>query len=374
MKKKIYFENLDGLRFLCFLSVFLFHSFYTENELIKSSPIYHFVTEEVFKNGNLGVNFFFVLSGFLITYLLIAEKQLNGQINLKKFWIRRILRIWPLFYFCVGFGFLIFPQLKLFFGQIPNETANPIYYITFLNNFDFIQNGLPDASVLSVLWSIAIEEQFYLIWPIILYFFPIKKYWIPFVSIILISIVSRALNDRPLFHELHTLSCIGDMTVGAFGAWLIHQRNSLKLKIENLNRLYIVFIYLIFFFIYFFRDEMISIGYGVRIFERIIIALVILFIILEQNYANNSFFKLSNFKQISKLGVISYGLYCLHKIAILIVITLTEKYALNTELWQTIALETLLALLLTLIMAKFSFKFYELPFLKIKNRFSYFTK
>ena len=105
MKKKIYFENLDGLRFFCFFSVFLYHSFHTENEIIKSSPIYKFVTEEIFKNGNLGVNFFFVLSGFLITYLLIAEKKLNGQIDLKKFWIRRILRIWPLFYFCVGFGF-----------------------------------------------------------------------------------------------------------------------------------------------------------------------------------------------------------------------------------------------------------------------------
>jgi peptidoglycan/LPS O-acetylase OafA/YrhL len=374
MKKKIYFENLDGLRFFCFFSVFLYHSFHTENELTKSSPIYKFVTEEIFKNGNLGVNFFFVLSGFLITYLLIAEKKLNGQIDLKKFWIRRILRIWPLFYFCVGFGFLVFPQLKLLFGQVPNETANPIYYVTFLNNFDFIQNGLTDASVLSVLWSIAIEEQFYLIWPIILYLFSVKKYWIPFCLIIIASISFRALNDDPLSHELHTLSCIGDMTVGALGAWLIFQYNSLKLKIRNLNRLYILLIYAFFFSIYFFRDEMISLGYGVRVFERIIIAFVILLIILEQNYCKNSLFKLSSFKQISKLGVITYGLYCLHKIAILVVITITNKYAFNTELWQTMVLETLLALVLTIVMSKLSYKFYESPFLKLKDKFSIFTK
>lgn len=243
MKKRIYFENLDGLRFFCFLSVFLYHSFYTENEYIKASPVYKFVTEELFKNGNLGVNFFFVLSGFLITYLLIEEKKINGQINLKSFWIRRILRIWPLFYFCVGFGFVVFPQLKLFFGQVPNETATPLYYLFFINNFDLIKNGLPDSSVLGLLWSIAVEEQFYLFWPIILYIFPVNKYWIPFLSIIILSLFFRGFNDDYDSHELHTLSCIGDMTMGAFGAWFIIRSNSLKIKIENLSKHYISLIY-----------------------------------------------------------------------------------------------------------------------------------
>jgi peptidoglycan/LPS O-acetylase OafA/YrhL len=168
MTKKVYFENLDGLRFLCFLSVFFFHSFHTDYASIQSSNLYHFIRRDLFGNGNLGVNFFFVLSGFLITYLLIEEKRLNGQIDIKKFWIRRILRIWPLFYFCVVFGFYIFPFLKTAFGQHPNETASIGYYLTFTNNFDFIKKGLPDASILGVLWSVAIEEQFYFVWPIVL--------------------------------------------------------------------------------------------------------------------------------------------------------------------------------------------------------------
>src|SRR4051812_22277340 len=115
MTKKVYFENLDGLRFLCVLAVFFFHSFYTEFDYIKNQDSYFFIKKELFGNGNLGVNFFFVLSGFLITFLLIEEKKLNGQINLWKFWMRRILRIWPLFYFCVFFGFVIFPFLKTLF-------------------------------------------------------------------------------------------------------------------------------------------------------------------------------------------------------------------------------------------------------------------
>lgn len=374
MKKKIYFENLDGLRFLCFLSVFFFHSFHTEYAYIKDSKTYHFVKRDLFGNGSLGVNFFFVLSGFLITFLLIEEKKLNGQVNLKNFWIRRILRIWPLFYFCVFFGFVIFPFLKQLFGQVPNETANPFYYLTFINNFDFIKKGLPDASVLGVLWSIAVEEQFYLIWPIILFLFPIKKLWIPFAVIMGINLVFRACYNNYEMHEFHTISCIGDMTIGAIGAWLINMSHTFKDKIINLSKMEISGIYLVFIVIFFFRDELFIVNPTIRIFERAFIALCILLIILEQTFARNSFFKMSNFKTVSKLGVITYGLYCLHFIGILLAITITKKAGINTSIWQVFFIDTPLALFFSIIICKLSYKYYETPFLKLKERFAFITK
>ncbi len=374
MKKTEYFENLDGLRFFSFLSVFFFHSFHTNSDYLKSLPIYDFIKFDVFGEGNLGVNFFFVLSGFLITYLLIKEKKINAQINIKLFLIRRVLRIWPLFFFCVGFGFLIFPQIKLIFGQTPNETANPIYYLTFLNNFDFIRNGPPDSSVLGILWSIAIEEQFYLIWPLILFVFPVKKFWIPFSLIILLSLLFRAFNDDYLLHELHTLSCIGDMAVGAFGAWLILEFNSFKLKIQQLNKMYIAFIYIFTIIVYFFRSELLYSSFEIRIFERLIVSIIFLFVILEQNYAQNSFYKLSNLKYISKLGKITYGLYCLHFIGILISINLTKMFSFNTSLWQVLLVETSLALIITIIISKISYRYLESPFLRLKNKFYVFNK
>jgi peptidoglycan/LPS O-acetylase OafA/YrhL len=374
MKKRIYFENLDGLRFLCFLSVFLFHSFHTEFNELEITPVYHFVKKGLFGNGNIGVNFFFVLSGFLITFLLIEEKKLNGQIDLKSFWIRRMLRIWPLFYFCVFFGFIIFPRVKELFGQVSSETATPIYYLTFLNNFDFIKKGLPDASVLGVLWSVAIEEQFYLIWPIILFICPLNKLWIPFIIIVVSSLVFRAFNDDPLLHEHHTLSCIGDMTIGAIGAWLINVSQKFKSKIENLSRLQIVYIYIGFIFLFFFRDEFMFSTYVLRIFERMILALFIILIIMEQTFSIHSLFKMSHFKRISKLGTITYGLYCLHFIGILIIITITKKLAINTQLWEVFLVETPLALLVTIIISKISYNYFEGPFLKLKNKFSYITK
>jgi len=374
MKKTEYFENLDGLRFISFLSVFFFHSFHTNSDYLKTLPIYNFIKFDVFGEGNLGVNFFFVLSGFLITYLLIKEKNINGQINIKLFIIRRILRIWPLFFFCVGFGFLIFPQVKLIFGQTPNETANPIYYLTFLNNFDFIRNGPPDSSVLGILWSIAIEEQFYLIWPLILFLFPVKKFWIPFSLIILLSLIFRAFNDDYLIHELHTLSCISDMAVGAFGAWLILEFNTFKSRIQQLNKKYIALIYLLTIIVYFFRSELLYSSFEIRIFERLIVSMIFLFVILEQNYAQNSFYKFSNFNYISKLGKITYGLYCLHFIGILISINLTKMFSFNTSLWQVLLLETFLALLITIIISKISYQYLESPFLRLKNKFYVFDK
>jgi peptidoglycan/LPS O-acetylase OafA/YrhL len=84
----VYFENLDALRFFAFFAVFLQHIF-------KNSS--HFDNEPIsrcFMNGNLGVNFFFVLSGFLITYLLLKEKEQAGKIAIGSFYMRRALRIW----------------------------------------------------------------------------------------------------------------------------------------------------------------------------------------------------------------------------------------------------------------------------------------
>jgi len=372
MTKKIYFENLDGLRFLCFLSVFFFHSFHSDLDYIKSADIYQFIKQGIFSNGNLGVNFFFVLSGFLITYLLIEEKKLNGQIDIRKFWIRRILRIWPLFYLCVIFGFFGFPILKSIFGQHPNESASIWYYLTFTNNFDFINKGLPDASILGVLWSVAIEEQFYFVWPIILYLLPIKKYWISFSAVIIGSIIFRAANNTYLAHEFHTLSCIGDMAMGAFGAWLIQISDKFKNKIQNLNPVYILITYISFFTIFLFRDELFLNDILVlRVIERPIIAFVILFIILEQCFSEKSFFKMSKFKLLTKFGTMSYGLYCLHFVGILIVTTITKKYAINTELWQVLILDTSLALAITMLISLVSYHFYEKPFLKLKDRFAY---
>lgn len=374
MRKKIFFENLDGLRFLCFLSVFLFHSFYSDFEYITTSNVYHFIKRDLLGNGNLGVNCFFVLSGFLITFLLIEEKKLNGNISLKNFWIRRILRIWPLFYCCILYGFYIFPIVKSFIGESFKETASIQYYLIFLNNFDLInKGGIANAPSLVVLWSIAVEEQFYLFWPIMLYFLPIKKYWIAFVIIILGSLFFRAFYQSGLFYEYHTFSCIGDMGVGAFGAWLVAEKSSFRNRISNLSKPNLFFLYGVFILCFFYRG-LLNMTFVTSVFERVFIAIIFLLIILEQSFCKNSLFKFSQFKIISKLGKISYGLYCLHFIAISITTNITKRLGLNKHFWEVFILETVIALILTIIISTISYKILEKPFLKLKDKFSYITK
>ncbi len=372
-KEKIFFPNLDGLRFFCFLSVFCFHSFFTDIPSIKSDPVYHFIKKSLVENGNIGVNFFFVLSGFLITFLLIKEKVEYGHIHIFNFWMRRILRIWPLYFLCVLFGFEIFPLLKAFFGQTPNETAHLWNYLTFTSNFDMIRMGSPDASNLSVLWSVAIEEQFYFIWPLLLSFIPVRRYPVLFIGIIAGTLIFRACNEDYMVTQYHTFSCIGDMAVGALGAYIV-QSMKWKRKIESLKKIQILGIYLCFFIVYFFNKEILLSNSVVAIFDRLIIAILILFIILEQNYAQNSFFKVSRLKMISKLGIISYGLYCLHFIGILITLNCTKLIHLNNTIWGVMIAEFLGSLAVTILLSKISYQFFEIRFLKLKNRFSYFTK
>jgi len=368
---KTYFDNLDGLRFFCFLSVFLFHSFHTEIPAVKESGIFEFVKFSLFGNGFLGVNFFFVLSGFLITYLLIKEKQRNGTIHIVNFWIRRILRIWPLYFACVFYGFVIFPYTKIIAGGTPAETANIWYYLGFISNFDYINKGLPDSPGLGVLWSVAIEEQFYLVWPVILSFFAVRKFWIPLISILIGSLVFRAFNDVYKLHEMHTLSCIGDMALGGLGAWLILQRTWFTEKMRNVPRYVIVLMYLAFAFVFLFRDEYLLSTYWLRIFERLIISSIMLFIILEQCYAKNSFYKMGNFKTVSRLGLLTYGLYCLHFILISLLVGVSKKLGTNTGTWQVILMEPAVSLVLTVIVSYISFRFFETPFLKLKERFDF---
>jgi peptidoglycan/LPS O-acetylase OafA/YrhL len=369
-KPEVFFPNLDGLRFFCFLSVFLFHSFHTEFDHIKESSIYFFAKSFLFKNGNLGVNFFFVLSGFLITYLLLKEKGFYGKISVINFWKRRILRIWPLFFACVFFGFIIFPFLKMLMGQIPNESATVFYYVTFLNNFDLLKNGLPDASVLGVLWSVAIEEQFYFVWPLVLTILPTSSYKYFFLLIVLTTLLFRAFFDNPMYNEYHTLSCIGDMTVGGIGALIVDRTDAAK-RIERVNRGYIFVLYAVVILVFLFRDYFLLSHYPIRVVERILIAIVFLMVILEQTYAKNSLFKLGNLKVISKLGTISYGLYCLHFIGILITTNTFKIFHWNTKIWQVMILETGFALMVTIILATVSYRYFELPFLKHKHKLSF---
>lgn len=365
MKQKVFFPNLDGLRFFAFFFVFMYHCYYEVPLQGKDSFIY-LGFHKLWENGDLGVNFFFTLSGFLITYLLLFEEKQLGSFNISGFYWRRTLRIWPLYFTTVLFGFFIFQTLVNSVGGEIEETANVWYYIFFLGNFNSIINGAPVSGTLSVLWSIAIEEQFYLFWPILLLFFK-KHRLVLFIILILISIGFRAMYFHQ--HEVifyHTFSVMSDLVIGSWLGWWCFKSNLSQMEMPSISRTNNALIYLVGFLLILFRKEF-FVTPALLILERVVFALFFGFIIYEQTFFKQSLFKIGSFKNISYWGKFTYGLYCLHIPAMVF----TEGFAMiggiHEAAWWVFYGKTISTFLLSLIFCQLSFRYLENPFLRLKE-------
>jgi peptidoglycan/LPS O-acetylase OafA/YrhL len=166
---RFYFPELDGLRFVAFMMVYLFHLGLPEPLLVRvvgRTAAWAFVF-----NGGYGVQLFFILSGYLITSLLLREEARYGRISLRAFWIRRILRIWPLYYLIIVLGFGLLPPLSGAIGTVGYKDAMRVHFIPFLfflGNWSMALVRAISYDWLSVLWSVCVEEQFYLFVPVMI--------------------------------------------------------------------------------------------------------------------------------------------------------------------------------------------------------------
>ena len=166
---RVYFPELDGMRFIAFLLVYLFHQGIPWPVLARL--VGDTATRRLQENGGYGVQLFFILSGYLITTLLLREEARYGRIALRAFWIRRILRIWPLYYLIVLIGFFVIfpfgPQFTVA-SFLATLKTHFLPFVLFLGNWSMLLiNPIPSDS-LSVLWSVCVEEQFYLIVPLLI--------------------------------------------------------------------------------------------------------------------------------------------------------------------------------------------------------------
>ena len=133
--RKTYFENLDALRFLAFMFVFSSHLFFSNNTFLTNelSSFRQYLSPYAY----VGIGFFFTLSSFLITWILLSEIATNNSFNLKNFYARRSLRIWPLYFLIVTIGYLFIPLfctlLKIPFPHLPGIW----WFLTYTSNFYF---------------------------------------------------------------------------------------------------------------------------------------------------------------------------------------------------------------------------------------------
>jgi peptidoglycan/LPS O-acetylase OafA/YrhL len=156
-KNRIYFPELDGLRFFAFLLVFIHHQ--------NSFSHIQFLSW-IHKYGWIGVDLFFVLSSFLFTKLLVSEYNQTQKISIKKFYLRRIFRIWPIYYFYVFISILL-----LIFYSVPFDFSNCLRIfglITFSDNILTSIYGYNTLPLIAHFWTISYEEQFYFFIPLII--------------------------------------------------------------------------------------------------------------------------------------------------------------------------------------------------------------
>lgn len=359
-QQKLYFPNLNGLRFIAAVLVIIHHveqikSIYGIESYWQSYPIFGLI-------GKLGVVLFFVLSGYLITFLLLEEERTLNGIHIFQFYVRRVFRIWPLYFLIVFLALFVLPNIVcLNFPGFPKEViyseiiTKLILFIFFLPNLVLPLFGLiPFASHT---WSIGTEEQFYLVWPILLKLFKKHRLTLMGFIVFLHFAVEEFLLAAPLGKEVLIgfwgSFNIGCMSIGGFFAVLLHQKKSV-LKIFMNDMVFYMSLNLLF----------------LLVLKAIYIPLIhyefysFLFAIIILNLSNSKtlFFNLEN-KIFNYMGKISYGLYMFHPIAISIsLVFLTSlNYTNNVIIYS-------LSFILSIIMASLSYEYFESFFLKFKNR------
>ena len=377
---RTYFENLDGLRFLAFLAVFVAHVFDFSGFKPASDESQHLI-EHFFLHGDLGVSFFFVLSGFLITYLLLQEKNISNKISISEFYMRRILRIWPVYFLTIGMGFWLIPQLfsgadsALLPFKINAPSERLPWYLCFAANFDIVANG-PGFLIVSVLWSVSVEEQFYLLWPLLNRIASRRTLTVFILLVVAISFYYRwdiYLNSYKVKYA--TFSVMNDLAIGSLTGTLCFYSNGFRNYFIHVKKGSIVLVYVILFSLIPTRLYMFTLPDNYIHFliadEPVVFSVLFAFIIMEQNYSNNSLFKLFRLKPLNYLGKISYGLYSYHIICLFLT-GFVFRYFFQDAIKSSIPLfifQFVVSLAMSILLSSLSYSYFERLFLNIKKRF-----
>lgn len=348
-----FFGSLNGLRFLCIAPVLWHHApFWTG----MADPAL------IWTRGFVGVDFFFVLSGFLITTLFLREEDRNGRISLRGFYWRRILRIFPVYLLLVTLLVLYWVVLK---GRDDLAPLVPYYYF-FLANF--LKTDIP---LLAPTWSLSVEEQYYLIWPLMLLLLPqIARLRGVFLAVLVALCVASAmgwlafLGIRPIEteHALWTLpaSGYGAILLGSLVAVTLHQPGGYGV----LHRLcgfagapVLAFAALVLALATLPADLT---GWP-NLVMHVLMATCLISIVVREDHALSRFL---GWRPVARIGEISYGIYLYHLIGLHVANEIAGILGLDGagRLWLVMAIY----LGATYVISEISFRTYERFFLSLK--------
>lgn len=350
MTRLKYFSNLDGLRGFAAFSVLIFHFFLSPTLIGDISDVR--LIQKLTEILQHGVTLFFVLSGFVITRILIKSKDENTYFS--RFYKNRVLRIFPLYYLYLIIHFYVFPAI---FDNGPNLNFSeqfPIYF--YLQNMSWL-TGLKVIGP-GHFWSLAVEEHFYLFWPLIIYFYPRKHMRFLTVFLICISVpIKYIFLQNNIDINYNTFSRFDSIMIGCFIAVFEYENKYILPKINiRLILSIIVPLSILGLFLYLFQDNVFMLKSSLKhLILGLFFGLLIYFLISDSN--SIGFSRILNSVFMQYFGKISYGLYVWHMLAISIV----SQFGFGA--WY---INLFLTFIITISLAHLSYFYFEKYFLKLK--------
>ena len=301
-------------------------------------------------SGTAGVQVFFTLSGFLITKLLLEEKIKSGKINFKFFYIRRFLRLLPpLFIFFSGITVL------MLIDSINLDKQALVYSFFYLYNFVHNNHYLPE---LAHTWSLAVEEQYYLIWPMLVLFFSRFKITVIIILILILSCIASYVLPTFKFTEGYyterwIIPSVAPILIGSYFAYLtIYSSKRVVYFFQNFGKALLFVAIFLFVYPLYAPIKWMEIRY---VFQAIGIGLLLLWILQNQK---SKITQILSFKPVSYIGRISYGIYIYQGLFL--------RTGPGGELWIQQSPQNII---LVLMVAIISFELIERPILKLKKKF-----
>ncbi len=346
---------LDGIRGIAILLVLVYHCFFDFGPAAF---------------GWVGVDLFFILSGFLITRILVQTK--SGADYFKNFFLRRALRIFPLYFMFLLIIFVLIPIIAPgILGDMSYYHQNQLWIWTYLQNWLFSLKGFPENYSLHHLWSLAVEEQFYIFWPFVIYFTPNKRLIYALLLLIILALLFRYTGYYMgfvfPFQYVHTFSRMDSLLLGGLVYILSTNAPNFLRRMAPVTLLFSVVVVLVFIIIKksFYFWDLKSAYFFIDIFFASFLAIIISNITWATRIT-----KALEMPILRWFGKYSYGIYLFHyplfyicSISVLPVLYDMLKHDMLSKFANGA-----ICILISLIMAYISFNFFENPILRLKNK------
>jgi len=366
---RFYRPELDTLRFFAFFGVFVFHIIPNDAYFYQS---HHFLFPAIVPivcavagAGAYGVDLFFALSAFLITTLLIREEEVRGTIDTSAFYVRRILRIWPLYFFFIAVAALV---------PIWDRTQHLGWsfiagYLLLSGNWIYIFLGLPH-SIAGPLWSVSIEEQFYLVWPLALRRLSRRNLVFVVIGLLLLANVVRAWlvysHVLGAAIEYNTFARIDPIALGILVAYFLgSEAPSLSLFGRSVLTITSIALWCLVASHTSLNAQTEVAPIMGTLIGRPLVALGAAGLLVAAIGAPAAGARALTHPWLTYLGRISYGLYVYHAAGLLL-----AGHLFHTNSVKAFGAYALTGFALTVCFSAVSYRWLETPFLKLKERFA----